>query len=145
MSKWRNRGIEVLLVEDSADDYEIIRNVLEENRIAYKHVRDGELAVQYVLSVKSDAGLVTPLHLILLDLNLPKLSGFEVLRRIRGERHAQNIPVVILSSTDDEREIDQAYEKGANSFVIKPIEFEKFVRLLTSILNYWTQVNESHS
>lgn len=142
MAKKWGSGVEVLLVEDSQDDYEIVRNILDENHFKYHHARDGEEAVRYVFSA-IESGLKVPdgIHIILLDLKLPKLSGLEVLKRIRSDKRSHNIPVVILSSTDDEREIKEAYDLGANSFVIKPIEFEKFVKLLNSILNYWTEVN----
>jgi len=139
--KWRGKGIEVLLVEDSPDDYELTRNVLESNAIKYHHAKDGEEAINFVTSAL-DKNNMMEIHLILLDLKLPKLNGFEVLKRIRSDKRSHNIPVVILSSTDDEREITVAYDLGANSFVIKPIEFEKFVRILSSIINYWIIVNE---
>jgi two-component system response regulator len=141
MTKWRSKGIEVLLVEDSPDDYELTRSVLEENAIKYHHAKDGEEAVNFVTATL-DKDTLAEIHLILLDLKLPKLNGFEVLKRIRSDKRSHNIPVVILSSTDDEREITVAYDLGVNSFVIKPIEFEKFVRILSSIINYWIIVNE---
>lgn len=141
MSKWKSTGIEVLLVEDSPDDYELTRNVLEENGIKYHHAKDGEEAVFFVTALL-DRTMPDEIHLILLDLKLPKLNGLEVLKRIRADKRSHNIPVVILSSTDDEKEITEAYDLGANSFVIKPIEFEKFVRILGSIVTYWTMVNE---
>jgi CheY-like chemotaxis protein len=135
-------AIEVLLVEDSSDDYEIIRSVLDDNRIRYHHVRDGLEALRYILSAVEGPNSLKKLHLVLLDLKLHKLNGLEVLKRIRSDPKTHNIPVVILSSTDDAREILQAYDLGASSFAIKPIEFEKFVRMLNSIFNYWVQVNE---
>lgn len=135
--------IDVLLVEDTPDDYEITRHVLEDKHIRYHHVRDGEAAVKFVFSSMEGAE-PTPngIHLILLDLKLPKLNGLEVLKKIRNDKRTHNIPVVILSSTDDSREIAEAYDLGANSFVIKPIEFEKFVKMLSTIFLYWMHVNE---
>ncbi|HTH56684.1 MAG TPA: response regulator [Cyclobacteriaceae bacterium] len=141
MTKWRGKGIEVLLVEDSPDDYELTRNVLEENAINYHHAKDGEEAINFVTSTHEES-FSDEIHLILLDLKLPKLNGLEVLKKIRSDMRSHNIPVVILSSTDDEREITEAYDLGANSFVIKPIEFERFVRILSSVIDYWTLVNE---
>jgi len=134
--------IEVLLVEDAIDDYEIIRTVLDENHINYHHIKDGHEALQYLFSSVEHSNGLKKLHLVLLDLKLPKLDGLEVLKRIRSNPKTHNIPVVILSSTDDAREIAKAYDLGASSFAIKPIEFEKFVRILKSIFKYWIQVNE---
>ena len=134
--------IEVLLVEDAIDDYEIIRNVLDDNHINYHHVKDGQEAIRYIFSSTESTNGIKKLYLILLDLKLPKLDGLEVLKRIRSNPKTHNIPVVILSSTDDLREIAQAYDLGASSFAIKPIEFEKFVKILNAIFNYWIQVNE---
>lgn len=135
--------IDVLLVEDTPDDYEITMHVLEDNHIRYHHVRDGEEAVKFVFSsIEGNETTPNGLHLILLDLKLPKLNGLEVLKKIRSDKRTHNLPVVVLSSTDDIREIAEAYDLGANSFVIKPIEFEKFVKMLSTIFLYWMQVNE---
>lgn len=136
--------IDVLLVEDTPDDYEIARHVLEDEHIRYHHVRDGEEAIKFVFSsLQGLEPLPNGIHLILLDLKLPKLDGLEVLKKIRNDKRTHNIPVVMLSSTDDSREIAEAYDLGANSFVIKPIEFEKFVKMLSTIFLYWMQVNEN--
>src|ERR1041385_5770918 len=102
--------IEVLLVEDAIDDYEIIRNVLDDNHINYNHVKDGQEAIRYIFSSTESTNGIKKLYLILLDLKLPKLDGLEVLKRIRSNPKTHNIPVVILSSTDDLREIAQAYD-----------------------------------
>jgi len=136
-------SIEVLLVEDSSDDYEIICNVLDDNHVNYHHVRDGEQALRYIFSSVEAANDARKLHLILLDLKMPKLDGLEVLKRIRSDPKTHNVPVVMLSSTDDVREIAQAYDIGASSFVVKPIEFERFVKMLNSIFTYWIHVNQA--
>ena len=136
------REFDILVVEDSIDDYEIMSHVLEERQIRFLHVKDGADALQYIFSEKSISHQIhNDLGLILLDLNLPKINGLEVLRKVRNDKRTHNVPVVVLSSTDDSREIVKAYDLGANSFVVKPMEFEKFVNTVQAISSYWTRVN----
>jgi two-component system, response regulator len=139
----KERDVDVLLVEDSSDDFEIVSHVLDEGHVKYKHVRDGAEALQYIFSEKSTTDEVhNELGLVLLDINLPKINGFEVLKKIRTDARTHNIPVVMLSSTDDLREVVHAYDLGANSFVVKPMEFEKFVNAVKTIASYWTRLNQ---
>lgn len=134
--------IDILFVEDSADDFEIVSHVLEEDHIRFIHAKNGADALQYIFEKQSTAqDPHNALGLILLDLNLPKVSGLEVLKKIRNDRRTHNIPVVVLTSSDDSKEIFNAYDLGVNSFVVKPLEFEKFVRTIQAISTYWTKVN----
>ena len=142
--KMKGIDVDILLVEDSSDDYEIVSNILREERIHFLHVRDGVDALRYIFSDELATHDIHKLNLILLDLNLPKINGLEVLKKIRKDKRTHNIPVVILTSSDDSKEIYQAYDLGANSFVVKPTEFEKFVSTIQAISKYWTRVNHKY-
>jgi len=138
----KDKDVEVLLVEDSADDSEIVRHILEESHIRFLHVKDGADALHYIFSEPSQyEDIHSNISLVILDINLPKVNGLEVLQKIRTNSRTHNIPVVILSTSDDNREIAQAYKLGVNSFVIKPMKFEKFVSTVESISVYWLTVN----
>ncbi|SRR5260221_12434370 len=135
------KEVDVLVVEDSDDDYEIVSHVFDDEHVRYLHVKNGPDALRYIFSARPAHEVHDELGVILLDLKLPKISGLEVLKKIRTDKRTHNIPVVIFSSTDDTREIGQAYELGANGFVVKPMGFEKFVSTVKAISMYWIGVN----
>ena len=131
----------ILLVEDNPDDIALTSRALKQNNIQneLRVASDGEEALHYLLS---DQGMATPPVLILLDLNLPKLSGLDVLRRIRSDARTRFVPVVVLTTSNEERDIVESYQLGANSYVRKPVVFETFLDAIKLLGLYWLLVNQ---
>ncbi len=131
----------ILLVEDNPDDQKLVIRSLRRSKIAneIKVARNGEEALDILFS---DAPLPT---LVLLDIKLPKIDGLEVLRRIRASDRTRLLPVVILTSSSEERDIFDSYHLGANSYVRKPVEFDQFAEAVTQVGMYWLLVNEPTS
>lgn len=137
----------ILLVEDNPDDVELTLRAFEKSKIANEIVvaRDGEEALDYLLATGAHATRdmqVMP-EVVLLDLKLPKVDGLEVLRRIRGDARTRRLPVVILTSSKEERDIVSSYDHGANSFVRKPVDFAEFLEAARQLGLYWLVVNET--
>jgi two-component system response regulator len=136
----------ILLVEDNAGDEALTLRALRKSSIKNEVVvaRDGAEALDYVFCTGAYAGRseADPPAVILMDLNLPKLSGLEALKRIRENPVTRIIPVVILTSSDEEEDRLNGYEIGANSFVRKPVAFEKFVAAVQQLGLYWLLLNE---
>lgn len=137
--------VEILLVEDNPNDVELTLRALKQHRIVNRvHVaRDGAEALEFFLGTDA-SGRRTDARpkLILLDLKLPKVSGLEVLRRLKAEERTRTIPVVILSSSREEPDIAEAYKLGANSYVVKPVEFGHFAEAVKQLGLYWMLVNQ---
>ena len=137
--------LEVLLVEDDPDDLELTLHSLKEARVTNRIqiARDGEEALDYVFSRGKYAGASAPgLRLILLDLKLPKIDGLEVLRQIKEDPRTKGIPVVILTSSKEERDLVAGYRLGANSYIQKPVDFEQFQNTVRETGYYWLVVNQ---
>ena len=136
----------ILLVEDNPDDEALARRALEKNRIPNELivVRDGVEALDFLFATGAYAERETSLlpQLILLDLKLPKIDGLEVLKRIRADERTKLIPVVILTTSDEERDRIQSYTNHANSFVRKPVDFVEFTEAIRQIGMYWLVLNE---
>lgn len=135
----------ILLVEDNPSDEALTLRALKKNNIGSDVVvvRDGAEALDYLLGRCSDAADLRAMpQLILLDLNLPKIDGLEVLRRIRADQRTKLLPVVILTSSGEERDIVQGYGFGANSFVRKPVDFVQFTEAVRQLGLYWLIINE---
>lgn len=136
----------ILLVEDTVSDIELTRRAFERSRIANELivVEDGQDAVDYLTGAGSHSGRdVRDLPaLILLDLKLPRLSGLEVLRRIRRNPLTQRLPVVILTSSKEESDVAAGYDLGVNSFIRKPVDFRQFAEALDHLGLYWLVMNE---
>jgi two-component system response regulator len=132
----------ILLVEDSPDDVLFTLRAFERNKISNEVVvaADGEQALEYLLPA-DEAKALTP-ALVLLDVNLPKIDGLEVLRRIRSHPRTTGLPVVVLTTSNEERDIVESYRMGANSFVRKPVTFGEFVEATKVLGIYWLLVNE---
>ena len=135
----------ILLVEDNPDDAELTRRAFEKNKIANQlvHVTDGEEALEYLFATgryASRSGDSNP-TVVLLDLKLPKVSGLEVLQKLRAEARTRRLPVVVLTSSNEERDLVASYELGANSFIVKPVEFDSFARAVTEVGLYWMLLN----
>ncbi|MDP9409012.1 MAG: response regulator [Actinomycetota bacterium] len=137
----------ILLVEDNSDDELLALRALRKNGIAgdVVVVRDGIEALDYLFATGDHAGRdasVVP-RVILLDLKLPKIGGLEVLRRLRSDERTRLVPVVILSSSGEQRDMREGYGLGANSYVRKPVNFEHFVRAVEQLKSYWLVLNEA--
>jgi len=132
---------QILLVEDNPDDVLLTTRAFGKNHIKNEVIvaSDGEQALRLLLPSDHD-----PLHpaLVLLDIKLPKIDGLEVLRRIRDDQRTRSLPVVVLTTSNEERDIVDSYRLGANSFVRKPVVFEEFVRAVNVLGVYWLLVNE---
>lgn len=137
----------ILLVEDDANDIELTKRAFERNRLAnvFLVARDGAEALELLFgsSVERPHPDLSELQLILLDLKLPKVSGLEVLRKIRADERTRTIPVVVLTSSDEERDVVESYGLGANSYVRKPIDFEQFVEAVRELGLYWLVLNKT--
>jgi two-component system response regulator len=139
------QAIEILLVEDNMNDAELALTALNEYNLANKveHVKDGPEALDFVFSTGKYSGKNMPApKLILLDLKMPKLNGLEVLKRLKSDENTKKIPVIMLTSSQEEPDIEQAYELGANSYIVKPVEFDKFVEALKNVGFYWMLINQ---
>lgn len=137
----------ILLVEDNPDDEELARLAFAENRVDGELVvmRDGQEALDYLLAAGRHAGrdINEQPHLVLLDLNIPKIGGLEVLRRIRADERTRFQPVVVLTSSKEERDLVASYSLGANSYIRKPLDYSSFVEAVRGISQYWLTLNEA--
>ncbi len=129
--------IEVLLVEDNASDVELTLRALQKRNLANRVVvaRDGVEALQLLERAES------PPKVVLLDLKLPKLSGLEVLRRLKSDERTKRIPVVVLTSSHEEPDVEESYRLGVNSYIVKPVAFESFASAVAELGLYWLLLN----
>jgi len=136
----------VMLVEDRSDDVELACLALEKCKVAKEivTVRDGQEALDYLFGTGDHAGReATRLpEIVLLDLKLPRVDGLEVLRRMRADARTRRIPVVVLTSSNEERDVCASYELGANSFVRKPVDFSQFAEAMRQLGQYWLVLNQ---
>ncbi len=141
--------VEILLVEDNPDDVRLALHALNKNRLANRVevVRDGEAALNFLLARGEFANRNANDHpkVVLLDLKLPKVDGLEVLRYIKGSSQLSTIPVVVLTSSDQEHDIVESYRLGVNSYIRKPVDFEQFVEAIRHLGYYWLILNEPPS
>lgn len=142
----RTRMTEILLVEDNPLDVELTLEALKNGNVANRvHVvRDGEEALEFVFcrGAYEHRDFEVPPHVVLLDLKLPKLDGLEVLRVIKTDPRTKAIPVVILTSSKEERDLVNGYKMGVNSYIQKPLDFEQFRQTVKQLGLYWLVVNE---
>jgi two-component system response regulator len=139
-------GSVILLVEDNPDDEALTLRAFRKNKIANEVVvaHDGEEALDYLFATGAHAGRdasETP-QVVLLDINLPRMGGLEVLRRIRTDPRTRLVPVVILTSSLEERDIVEGYSLGANSYVRKPVDFDQFIEAVRTLGQFWLLMNE---
>ena len=141
------KDYEVLMVEDNPNDVELTLRAFKKSNLENNvHVvKDGEEALEFVFGTGRYAGrdINFPPKVILLDLKLPKVTGIEVLRKIKGDERTKTIPVVVVTSSQESQDIDECYRLGVNSYIQKPIEFENFVKAVTDVGLYWLLVNKS--
>jgi two-component system, response regulator len=137
--------IEILLVEDNSDDVELTLRALRAGNLAnrVKVVGDGVEALEYLLPDDDSTG-PRPGHpkLVLLDLKLPRVSGLEVLQRLKASQLTRLIPVVVLTSSREESDLVESYRLGANSYIVKPVDFEQFIRSISEVGLYWLLLNK---
>jgi two-component system response regulator len=137
----------ILLVEDNADDALLTTRAFKKNAIKNEIIvaRDGVEALDYLFGTGAHAGRdmsVQP-QIVLLDLNLPRISGLDVLRRIRGDERTKSLAVVVLTSSKEDEDVVRSYELGANSYVRKPVEFAEFTEAIRTLGLYWLLLNET--
>lgn len=136
----------ILLVEDNLNDIELTLDAFTEHNLANSVdvVRDGEEALDYLFrrGQYSERENVTP-TLVMLDLKLPKISGLEVLRQIKNNEKLKKIPIVMLTSSNENRDVDEAYTLGTNAYVVKPVDFHDFVDVVKHLGIFWGLINEA--
>jgi len=138
--------LEIVLVEDDPNDAELITRALKKHNLANKIVllKDGEQALDFLFRQGKYAS--TPVTLkpkvVLLDLKLPKVNGIEVLRKVKADDRTKKIPIVVLSSSAENKDVREAYALGVNSYVTKPIKFEDFAKAVTDLGMYWMLLNK---
>jgi len=135
----------ILLVEDNPDDQELVRVALERAGVQNKLVvlSDGKQALDYLFTPEGSlhAAAVKGLKLILLDLKLPKVSGLEILERIRSDENLSAIPVVVFTSSSQEEDTITSYHLGANSYIRKPVDYDQFKKAIKTVADYWLHLN----
>jgi len=141
-----NRSRVILLVEDNEHDIELTLRAFNKSKIANEIVvvRDGQEALDFLFGAGAHAGRGTsnPPEVVLLDLKLPKVDGLEVLRRVRADPRTRHLPVVVLTSSSEEKDIVTSYDLGANSFVRKPVDFTQFTDAAHQLGLYWLVLNQ---
>ncbi|OGS67166.1 MAG: two-component system response regulator [Gallionellales bacterium RIFOXYD12_FULL_53_10] len=142
-----NENIEILLVEDNPTDAELTLRAFKKHNLTNKihWVKDGEEALNFVFcrGEYAERRLTNLPHLILLDLHLPKVDGLSVLRAIKSDESTKTTPVVILTSSREERDMVESYALGANSYISKPVEFEAFMDAVAELGMYWMLLNQT--
>lgn len=140
-------AVEILLVEDNSSDVELTLHCLKSSSLAnqIQVVYDGAEALDFIFCSGSYAhrNIENTPRLILLDLKLPKIDGLEVLQRLKSDPRTRIIPVVILTSSCEERDILASYQLGVNSYIVKPLDFEQFIETIKLLESYWLLLNQS--
>jgi two-component system response regulator len=142
-----NKEIEILLVEDSMHDAELTMRALYKNDVAKHilHLKNGAMALDFLFGTGEFTGrnVNNKPKLILLDLKMPKVSGLEVLEKLSAHALTQKIPVVVLTSSKEHPDVDKAYLLGANSYIVKPVDFEDFRTIVNNLGIYWLKHNQT--
>jgi CheY-like chemotaxis protein len=141
-----NHEVEILLVEDNPDDLEMTLRALRKAKLAnsIQIVRDGAEALDYLFAQGAFAGrrVENGPKVILLDLKLPKIDGLEVLRRVKADPRTRLIPVVVLTSSKEQPDVTECYRLGVNSYIVKPVNFERFAAAVSELGMYWLLLNQ---
>lgn len=137
---------EILLIEDSESDAEIILRALKKANInsTVKHLSDGEKGLEYFFEKSGEANKTQNPHpkLIFIDLKMPKVNGLEVIRKLKADEKTQRIPIIVLTSSKENKDINEAYKLGANSYVVKITDYENFSKLVVQMAEYWLLINQ---
>ncbi len=139
-------AVKILLVEDNPDEEELALIAFERSGVPAKKIfvaRDGQEALDYLTAEGdfSDRDIRETPSVVFLDINLPKLNGLEVLRRIRSDKRISLVPIVLLTSSDEQSDLLEGYRSGANSFIRKPYDFNEFITNINALGNYWLDMN----
>jgi two-component system response regulator len=141
-----NTEIEIVLVEDNPHDAEMTIRALTKNKVMNKivHLEDGAEALDFIYGTGKYTGRNTAIKpkVILLDVKMPKVNGIEVLRKIKSDDRTKTIPVVMLTSSKEDPDVRTCYELGANSYIVKPVDFENFTKSIAELGVYWLLLNE---
>jgi CheY-like chemotaxis protein len=139
------KEVEILLVEDNPTDAELCIRALKKNNLANKlvWVKDGAEALDFLFATGNyaDRSVSCPPKVVLLDLRLPKVDGMEVLRKVKEDERTRLVPVVVLTSSKEDRDVAESYKLGVNSYISKPVEFDEFARTVSELGLYWLLVN----
>jgi CheY-like chemotaxis protein len=140
------RDVEILLVEDNPNDVELTLRALQKQNLANKVfvVKDGAEALEFIFATGSYSSRNVDDHpkVVLLDLKLPKVDGIEVLREIKSDARTRHVPVVMLTSSQEERDVLETYRLGVNSYIVKPVDFSNFVHAVSELGLYWGLLNK---
>ena len=138
--------LEILLVEDNPQEAELTIRALKKRTLAthFFHVHDGQEAIDFIFNrgLYQGTRIYEIPKVVLLDLKLPKIDGLEVLRQLRADVSTRWLPVVILTSSQEDRDVVEAYALGANSYIVKPVDFESFLEVVSNMITYWLLLNE---
>jgi len=138
--------VEILLVEDSAEDAELTLRALKKYNLANRihHAKDGVEALDFLFArgPHADQTTLRMLRVVLLDLKLPRVDGIEVLTRMRADPRTKLVPVVVLTSSREDPDISRCYALGVNSYIVKPVAFEEFIKVVSSLGLYWLLLNQ---
>lgn len=142
-----NNEVEILLVEDNPDDAGLTIRALKKQNLANNlvHLKDGAEALDFLFGQGEFAGRNIKKHpkVILLDLKMPKVNGLEVLHKIKSNEQTKTIPVVVLTSSNEDPDIKECYELGVNSYIVKPVDFDNFMKAVTDLGFYWLLLNKN--
>jgi len=142
-----NTAIEILLIEDNMNDAELTIRALHKNKIAnhITHLKDGASALDFLFGKAEfeNRNINNKPKIILLDLKMPKVDGLEVLQKIKENSLTKNIPVVMLTSSRENPDIEKAYSLGANSYIVKPVDFDSFSKAVSELGFYWMLLNQT--
>jgi CheY-like chemotaxis protein len=138
--------LEIILVEDNMDDAALVIRALKKNNLANKlvHLKDGAEALDFIFGNQTDAEIenhnLSP-RVMLLDLKMPKVNGMEVLEKVKSDPRTKSIPIVVLTSSAEDPDIKRCYQLGANSYIVKPVEFDNFSKAVADLGMYWLVLN----
>src|SRR5688572_20319634 len=139
--------IEIILIEDNPDDAALAIRALKKQNLTNNlvHLSDGQEALDFIFGTGTfiNQGMVGTTKVILLDLNMPKVNGMEVLEKLKSDDRTKTIPVVILTSSSKDPDIKRAFELGANTYIVKPVDFDNFSKIVVDLGMYWMLVNQA--